>query len=451
MRIESQTMREKIPAEDKIFLPLLILVTVAICVTVLFVTGQAGKGSGVEMSAIARHLVMGQGYLSPYLPAEYNMQTTVSPPLYVGLIAAIYSVTGIETFTSRLILQLFNIAIHCATLVVLYHYCRRALSPTTAKTFAVLFCIHPHLIYLPSNIWETSLTTFFLSCILYLATFHLCNFRQTGLISFGLLLGLTSLSNPAWTIAYPFICLIPFVLHTKKVPCKALAKKVTIISLAFAIVVTPWIYRNYKVSDEFIFIRGMTGPEWMKGNNPHAGGGHGEGFVRYYLLSSEEERQKLARMGESTYDAATKAVALNFIRNDPVGFVNLTLQRVLMWWTGDLDATRWYYDQSTTDYFKKSGASHYFILCLILVLAGTLTTAMGIIGLFHAKTAWRQLWGILLYLIVLPIPFYLIIAGFRYQSALMPILLVPASHAVAILALKWKLLGSRAFPQQAST
>lgn len=443
-------MNTKLSASDRTTLQLAALATAVICVMVLFATGQAGKGSGVEMSVIARHLVAGHGYLSPYLPPEYQMQTTVSPPLYVWLIAGIYALAGVETFAARLILQLINIAIHCATLVILYHYSRKAISSTTAKAFAILFCIHPHLIYLPSNIWETSLTTFFLSCILYLATFRLTSFNSVSLLAFGLLLGTTSLSNPAWTIAYPFICVLPFLLSQTRFNWRQVVPRIALISLAFAVVVTPWIYRNYIVTHEFVFIRGMTGPEWLKGNNPHANGGHGDGFVRYYLPSSEEERQKLAAMGESAYDAMTRTIALDYIRNNPAEFASLTLRRVLMWWSGDLDATRWYYDQRTTDRFKKSGAAHHFLLCLLLVISGTLTTIMAIIGLFNSNIARRSMWGILLYLIVLPIPFYLIIGGFRYQSALMPMLLVPAAHAVAALAMKWKLIRSNLPLQPAS-
>ena len=423
---------------DKVFLTITTVAVALICVSALFVTGEAGRGSGAEMSIIASHLVAGNGYLTPYIPAHYQMQTTVSPPLYVWLIAASYSLFGVETYTSRLILQLLNIAIHCATLAVLFIYCRNAISSAAAKTFAILFCIHPHLIYLPSNIWETSLTTFFLACILYLASFRVTNFRTPGLLMFGCLLGITSLSNPAWTISYPFICLLPFLLNKTGANWKSITQRIAIICVAFAVVVSPWIYRNYQVTDDFVFVRGMTGPEWMKGNNPHANGGHGHGFVRYYLLSSAEERQKLAELGEQAYDADTKALAMKFILDNKADFGMLTLQRMLMWWTGDLDATKWYYDQRTTDAFRKSGGSHYFMLGILLILTGTLTTAFAIIGLFHARRTLRKIWGVLLYLIVLPIPFYLIIAGFRYQSALMPILLIPASYTVQILAIKWR-------------
>ena len=160
--------------------------------------------------------------------------------------------------------------------------------------------------------------------------------------------------------------------------------------------------------------------------------------MRYYLLSSAEERQKLAELGEQAYDADTKALAMEFILNNKANFGLLTLQRMLMWWTGDLDATKWYYDQRATDTFRKSGVSHYFMLGMLLIMTGTLTTAFAIIGLFHARQTPRKIWGVLVYLIVLPIPFYLIIVGFRYQSALMPTLLIPASYAVSVLALKWR-------------
>lgn len=423
---------------DRQFLIIATLAVAMICIAALFVTGEAGKGSGAEMSTIAEHLVSGRGYASPYLPAEQTAPTTVSPPLYVWIMAGVYDLFGIKTFTSRLLMQLFNITIHCCTLVVLFHFCRRSFSSQAARMFAVLYGIHPHLIYLPSNVWETNLTTLFLSLILYFATFHVAHFRTRGLLLFGVLLGVTSLSNPAWTISYPFICLLPFLLHPARPGAARVLKSLTFITVAFVLVVSPWVYRNYQVTGDFIFVRGMTGPEWFKGNNEFAGGGHGDGFVRYYLLAkvAEPEREKLAALGEQTYNAQTMQAARDFIVENPGQFAWLTAKRILMWWTGDLDVTQWYYQQRNASFLTESGSSHYFLLGLLLTVSGAITSLFALAGLLRVKSPRRQLWGLYTYLILLPLPFYLIVAGFRYQSALMPFTLIPASYA-AMLLLGW--------------
>ena len=124
---------------DKVFLAATTVAVAVVCVSALFVTGEAGKGSGAEMSTIAEHLVNGRGYASPYLPPEQATPTTVSPPLYVWLMAGTYELFGIKSFTSRLLLQLLNIAFHCSTLIVLFHLCRRTLSLQAARAFAVLY------------------------------------------------------------------------------------------------------------------------------------------------------------------------------------------------------------------------------------------------------------------------------------------------------------------------
>ena len=422
-------------SKDKMFLSVATIAVALICVSALFVTGEAGKGSGAEMSTIAEHLVSGRGFASPYLPPEQATPTTVSPPLYVWLMAGTYELFGIKSFTSRLLLQLLNIAFHCGTLIVLFHFCQRTLSALAARTFAVLYSLHPHLIYLPSNIWETSLTTLLLSLILYIATFHLAQYKARGLTLFGVLLGITSLSNPAWTISYPFICLLPFLLQRNRPLIAPALRALPLITLAFTLVASPWVYRNYLVTGEFIFVRGMTGPEWFKGNNEFSGGGHGDGFVRYYLLANvaEDERQKLATLGEQGYNDHTMQAALDFIREHPQNFALLTAKRILMWWTGDLDATRWYYEQRNSSFLTGSGSSHYFLLGLLLTLSGAVTSLFAFAGLYHIQRPRRRLWALYVYLILLPLPFYLIVAGFRYQSALMPFLLIPASHAVALL------------------
>lgn len=420
---------------DRLFLTIATLAVAVICIAALFVTGEAGKGSGAEMSTIAEHLVSGRGYASPYLPVEQTTPTVVSPPLYVWLLAGVYEAFGIKTYTSRLLMQLFNIAVHCGTLVVLFQFCCRIFSSQAARVFAILYGVHPHLIYLPSNVWETSLTTFLLSLILYLSTFHLVQFKTRGLLLFGMLLGITSLSNPAWTISYPFICLLPFLLHKPGPGRIATMKSLAFITLTFTLVVSPWVYRNYLVTNDFIFVRGMTGPEWFKGNNEFAGGGHGDGFVRYYLLAkvAEPERQQLAILGEQGYNDQTMQLARNFIANNPDQFAWLTAKRMLMWWTGDLDVTRWYYQQRNASFLTESSSSHYFLLGLLLTVSGAITSLFAFAGLYLVKQPRSRLWALYVYLILLPVPFYLIVAGFRYQSALMPFTLIPAAYAVLLL------------------
>ena len=412
------------------FIQWMMLVAACLCVLSLFVSGEAGLGSGREMSTIASHLVNGYGFLSPYLAPELNVPTTVCAPLYVWLIALVYELLGVETFGARFLLQLINIALHCGTLYLLYQYCLKLLGVRVANTFAVLYTFSPHTLYLTSNIWETNLTTFLLSAILTIATWHLRSLQWRGLLLFGILLGMTALSNPAWTLSYPLICLLPFFGKDSATSLRQVVRTLIPVLLGFAVVVSPWIYRNHVVTHEWIYIRGLAGPELYKGNNPDAQGGHGAGFVDRYLLVNPAEIEQMQALGEQGYDHYTQSEATRFIKENPARYAVLTLQRIVMWWSGDIDAALWYRNYANTYEVPASKRMH-FLFCVLLIAAGALVTLFAIPGL---RTLWcnRQQASILLvYIGILPIPYYLIIVGFRYQAALMPFVLIAAAITVS--------------------
>ena len=403
-----------------------ILLTPVIALSALFLSHEDGHGSGSEMSTIAGHLVNGFGFISPYLDPSFDMKTTVCAPLYVWLMAAVYKLFGIETYSARLSLQLLNIALHCGTLFVMFRYCRNVLSDKAARWFAAIYCFHPHLIYLPFNIWETSLTTFLLALILYFATFTLATAHSFRLFLFGILLGTTSLSNPAWTLAYPLICLIPF--WRAGASTTRTIRSLSIITLAFALVVSPWIARNAAISGQFIFVRGMSAPEFYKGNNPDAEGGHGKGFVEYYLLASKRERTRLSELGESRYNAEKLDLTLKYIKRHPTRYLQLTLQRITMWWSGDIDALQWYRNNNKPTEFSEF--NHYYFIAMAMVVSGLISSLIAFTGLYLLRQQLRRLWCLLIYIFILPAPFFLMIIGFRYQAAMMPFLIIPAAHAL---------------------
>lgn len=391
-------------------------------------TGVLGKGSGLEISDIAERLVAGFGFASPYLPLDSGVPTVVSPPLYVWLVAAVYEWLGVKTDAARVVLQFLNLVFHAITLVTLFYYARKLLGVVTARVFAVLFVCHPHVIFLASNVWESSLTLMLLSLILYWVTTGFTRFAVVECLAFGVLLGLTALSNPAWSLMYPLVCLGIFRWRMKgergRLSVLALLPVCGTVLLGFLLVISPWLLRNYQVTGEIMYVRGMSGPELFKGNHAGAGGGHGQGFVDYFIYSSPQERLRYAEMGESAYDKAMAAAAMEQIQQDPARYLQLTARRILMWWTGDFDVTAWYYH---------NGYRTKFMIGLLYCVVGGLTSLVALMGIWYLRGQAARFWPLWLYIFYLPIPYFFIIAGFRYQSSLLPFLLIPCAVAVTIL------------------
>lgn len=406
---------------DRRFLAVNLLALCLVYLGVWSVSGVLGKGSGLEMSDIAERLVRGFGFSSPYLAVDSGVPTAVSPPLYVGIVALFYELFGVKSTWSRIFLQCLNIVFHAVALVLLYQWITKVLNRSVARIFAVIFVFSPHVVFLASNVWESSLSLMLLSLVLYCVAFRFPVWSAPGYLAFGCLLGLVALSNPAWTLAFPFVCVGACLQHFSDQFWRRFLVSGTLIVMGYAVVVAPWMVRNYQVTGELMYVRNMAGPEWFKGNNIRAGGGHGQGFVDYFIYTSEAERVRYAQMGESDYDKMMLAAALDDIRSDPIRYAELTVRRVAMWWSGDVDVARWYF---------RNGHIKEFYMSLIMTLVGSGVSVLAFWGAWKLRHQFRTQWLLFVYVFVLPVPYYFIIVGFRYQSSLLPFALVMAAYAI---------------------
>ncbi|RLU01163.1 MAG: hypothetical protein D9N14_04255 [Ketobacter sp.] len=405
-----------------------------VCVELAYLTlsGLLGSMGGLEMADIAERIVLGYGFSSPYLPVGEGGPTSVSPPLYVWLMSGLYSLLGVKSEWAHGLLQLLNILFNSVTLVLLYRVCQARLNELTARCFALLFALHPHILLITGSIWETGLSLMLLSSILWYASlrFSLDSFHHSVIL--GLLMGLTALSNPAWTLCYPIICLVLVWAGLKQGGQKDFRWHTSLVALliiftSYLGVVAPWLVRNYQSTGQLMYVRNMAGPEMFKGNHEYAGGGHGVGFHDFWIYKSPSEQEIYREMGETAYDQWMKQQAMERIQSDPGHFAKLVVTRIGMWWSGDVDVLRKWY---------AVGDTRKFLFGVVLTIAGTLTTVFALWGTWMLRQQADRLWLVWVYMYFLPIPYYLIIIGFRYQSSLMAFTLIPTAYCLACLAEK---------------
>jgi len=413
-----------------------LIALMAICQTgYLLLTGQMGADGGREMADIAERLVLGFGYASPYLPLGEGEPTRVSPPLYVWVISAAYWTLGIKTEAAHTLLHLLNIIFNGLTLVMLYDVCSKWFGVRFAQIYGLAFCIQPHILLLTGGIWESTLSLMLLAIIL---RFMVCRFEPQQFLHWlklGLLFGITALSNPAWTIMYPLLCLL--LLGSRRLfqqPARSILC-ITLAIMAYGIIITPWLVRNYQISGSVSYIRNMAGPELFKGNHSDALGGHGTLFAQYWIYKSPEQQHLYRKLGEAEYDQYMRTKALTIISENPVSFAGKVFTKIAMWYSGDMDALRYWYAVGN---WKK------FIFGSVLSLFGMLTAALSLYGTWlisrlHAGQYPRRIWSLWVYIYFLPIPYFLIITGFRYQASLMAFILIPAIYALVQLLPKARL------------
>ena len=391
----------------------------------LIVTAQLGSMGGLEMADIAERIVLGYGFSSPYIPAGEGGPTSVSPPLYVWLMSGVYMLLGIKSEWSNTVLQIFNILFNVVTLIFLYRVCAAKFSELTARIFAILFALHPHILLISGSIWETGLSLMLLSCILWFVSLKFSHQSLTHCVLLGLLFGVTALSNPAWTLCYPIICIV--LIWPRSINRRNFTKSVVALSTIFVsylCIVSPWLIRNYATTGELMYVRNMAGPELFKGNHDYAGGGHGLGFQNYWIYKSQAEQTHYKNMGEKDYDQWMKQQALEYITNHPKHYTALVISRIGMWWSGDFDVLKKWHNV---------GDQRKFAFGVVLTIAGLVTSIFTLWGTWQLRSNTRQLWLIWIYIYFLPIPYYLIIIGFRYQSSLMAFALIPSAYCLSVL------------------
>lgn len=193
-----------------------------------------------------------------------NTPTSLRPPLYPAVIAAVYSVCGVGNFGAVRMLQ---IVFSLMTVAIAY---RLALSITRrpiAIMAAALVCFYPSfLVYNNLLLTETQFT------FLLMAT---CWFTVTALqrqsfawaAAAGVALGLAALTRSAVSLAPPFLGAFFLLTWNGRISRRMLAAATLVV--AFGITIAPWAIRNTRLQGTFVTIDVMGGRNFMMGNYAH--------------------------------------------------------------------------------------------------------------------------------------------------------------------------------------
>ncbi len=389
--------------------------------------GKLAWRDGDEMVMIAQRIVDGYGYSNPYVPPE-DSPTAVVPPLYVWVLSGVLYLFGSEGRLFYLAIQLLNIALQAGTVWIMMIILRRKIGPRPALLYGLLFAVSPSLILVSGQAWETALTHLLLTLLAAIIILYWeAPVPLYWFILTGGLMGLISLSNPGWTLCWPFIGLLGlwrlFRWDIKKMLLPGL-----LLIMGFAAVAAPWTVRNYREFDKFLFVRSMVGPEMFCGNHPDARGGHGRGFTQYQLLYRKDLAEKLEEMGETAYDQWMWQRSREAISSDLPGYIKKCGLRVIMFWMGDFDRIH---------LSIQRGSTTNTILLLMLSLYLSVETIAGLWGWAVNRQARQIFWILGVYCLVMPLPYYLIIVGFRFRAALSPFMLVWVTMGILRILEKW--------------
>jgi 4-amino-4-deoxy-L-arabinose transferase-like glycosyltransferase len=354
---------------------------------------------GEEMGRIARALAMGYGFADPF--RGHTGPTAWVGPLFPLLLGGIFKLFGVFSPLSAWVILTFNSLFSALTARTIWEIAARCFSRNVAQWSAWIWALYPAAMqYAVRWFWDTSLSTFLFSLALVLAL----RLRVDGSLGrwalFGLVWGLTGLSNPALLIFLPACGLWVLAGASERQ-----ASGVVLAAVLFTACLGVWTWRNWVAFHHFVPTRGNFGAELYLGNGP---GSTGLLMEYDHPIQAPDQLRLYTRMGEIAYSRMRGDQAMEAMHADPLHFAQNSLKRVFFFWAGvphPVSATPWVEYARSLNFIFAS-------VCGLLGLALALRRKVPAAGLF----AWAFL--------LLPLVYYGVAAHARFRHPLEPLMVI---------------------------
>ncbi len=349
---------------------------------------------GWEMGRLARSIATGQGFSSPTdLPSG---PSAWAPPLYPYILAGVFRLFGIYSALSGWMILAFNSVFGALTCLTLYRIGQRLYGESVARATAWTWALFPYAIYWPVRVvWETSLSTFLLSLgLLWTLEMGEATPPRRRWILYGVLWGVIILTNTALLAVLPLSLL--WLLYRLPEPARQIRGMILCGAVA-ALVVSPWLVRNYEVFGKFVFVRDNLALEMHMANNDR--------FTGLWTRNEHPGNDPVAmrrfqEVGELGFMEEKQQEFRRFVREHPLDFAKFTVERAVYFWIGTPQAT-------IVDGYDLIVARHMGFLIMTLLAFGGLWLS------FRNKKHGSFL--LANYLLVYPLPYYLVNPFPRYK------------------------------------
>ena len=325
----------------------------------------------LELSAVS---LAKEGTISNIYSADSGKSAHVSP-LYPFFLSGLYRIFGSDTVAGRIFQELCAILATTVGFVLLPWVARRGkLSELAGWAAAFVLAILPVNLWIEtSGSWEQPYSAIIVMVLIVV----FCRLHDeqwsswTTVIKGGVILGIISLLSP--NVLPAGLLMILFELITQRGKKRHVVfSSLTMLAIA-ALIMAPWILRNFITFGEFIPFRSNLGLELAIGNNSAA---NGKTFTtsfddpqspssRIHPFVCKEEAQRLNKMGELAYMREKQSKALRWMKENPIKTFELTLRRVCLYWVPP--AELWPASSRATRF--KAAIFSFFGFCTMISLA----------------------------------------------------------------------------------
>jgi len=364
-----------------------------------------------EAGNVAAALAHGQGFCCLFHQA--TGPTAWLAPVYPLLLASIFKLFGTFTLGSFYVAVLLNCVFSSLACIPVFHSSQLIGGKGTAVLATWLWAVFPSGIILPFEwIWDTSLSVLLAATLLW-ATLHVqdsCRRRDFAL--YGLLWGISLLSNPALGALLPFLFLWVLLQHRGNRGQRARLALIT--ALMIVLVCLPWTIRNAVQFHRFIPLRSNFPYELWSGNNEI----FDEHSREVNRITRYEQIHLYAKLGENAFMDDKWQKATHFVHTHPALYAQLFARRVVATWLGT--------ESPWTDFVRTdSPLARFLIIWNAVTLVGVL---LGLVRLYLRHRPYFLL--IAAFPLILPLTFYIAHTSLRHRHPCDPILALLMAVAV---------------------
>jgi hypothetical protein len=308
----------------------------------LFFTARS-RGTPAEMDNAALSIVHGGGMADVFGPG--SGPTALIAPIYAYYLGGLHYLFGTGRL-AKLALQLGSLTAASAAIAQLPAVARCTRLPVSAGfVAAILMAVSPFAVpHEVNGYWEAA----FASLGLLIAFRAVVSLEDAGgtlvvrrAIIVGFLSGLLMLLNPS---AIPGVFFAALAGWFQRTGDRLRYTGACLVAVAVcAIVMSPWVYRNYRVFGRWVPVRSNYGLQLYIGNHPAADGRtFGSHNANYTLavLHPHQNPAELARyeeLGDIAYGEEKTVKSMEWIRANPGMFAWLTCQRFRWYWFPGID------------------------------------------------------------------------------------------------------------------
>ena len=305
---------------------LLLLLAVVVRICALGVAAAGGRFPDFwEPEILARNLLAGRGYVYPELN---NLYRAYMEPLYPGLVAAVYLVTG----GSAVALALVQCVVSALTAPAVYAFTRRTFDESSAIVAGLLVCVNPGLAGYAVKFHPLALD----ALLLVLVALTLLQLAQepTGArgLLFGLALGACVLTRPT-VLVFVVVATVGLAVSVGG----RFTRHAVLGVVVAALIVAPWVIRNYRALDTFVLTRTNTGYVFWLGNHPGTSGGAADradptSSLSQLATAPAELQRRVLSAGEVEQNRILFTEALRYVREEPVAFMTRWVRKLAYFW-----------------------------------------------------------------------------------------------------------------------